>query len=259
MPALDGGADDAGIDGGGPMEPLGCENPRTLCVRLRRFGAHVIELVRIDLVSNSGNSLRARAILDPFARTGVEDAEIVMPLSLAQTDVPRADEDSPLHIEMFADENNDDEYTPGEDHDWNLDLPADANLVFDHSSAFSSIEPLPRGLGGDFYMQLLGLERHVGDLFELMVIEKGSGRTVGLYRTHALPDAEHEIAIPHIIDASLTDGYRIEMYSDVNRNYAYDPGADVSWVMEAVPGAEDLDLEFEDNPAELLYQFPFAD
>ena len=248
----------AGDDGGAPIELLDCENPRTLCVRLRGFGAHVIELVQLDLVSISGNNLRARAILDPFARTGVKDADLVMPLALSPDDVPSAGEDSSLHIEMWADESGDDEYTPNEDHDWNLDLPADAKLVFDHSSAFSSIEPAPRGLGGDFRMRLRDQDDHVGDLFELMVIEKGSGRTVGLYRTHALPDADHEIQIPDIIDPSLTDGYVIEMYSDVNNNYAYDPGVDVGHLMEAVPDDNGLDLDFEDIDAELAYQFPFS-
>lgn len=256
----DAAAPDGGVgDGGAPMEVLGCESPRTLCVRLRRFGAHVIELVQIDLVTNAGNNLRARAILDPFARTDVEQADVVMPLALSPDDVPAAGEDSPLHVEMFADENHDGQYTLDEDHDWNLDLPADAKLVFDHSSAFSAIDPPPRGLGADFRMRLRGLDAHVGDLFELMVIEKGSGRTVGLYRTHALPDADHEILIPDIIDPSLTDGYVIEAYADVDGDYAYDPDVDASRLMEAIPNDNGLDLELEDNPAPLTYQFPFTD
>jgi hypothetical protein len=255
----DSGLADAGLDGGMPTEILSCENPRTLCVRLQGFGAHVIELVQLDLVSLSGNNLRARAILEPFARTDVKDADIVMPLALSPDDVPDDGEDSPLHLEMFADENGDERYTPGEDHDWNLDLPPDAKLVFDHNSAFSSIEPAPRGLGGDFTMRLRDLDAHVGDMFELMVIEKGSGRTVGLWRTHALPSPDHEIVIPDVIDPSLTDGYRIEVYADVNRNYAYDPDVDASRVMEAVPDEDGLDLELEDNPEPLTYQFPFDD
>jgi hypothetical protein len=108
-------------------------------------------------------------------------------------------------------------------------------------------------------MRLRGLDAHVGDLFELMVIEKGSGRTVGLWRTHALPDGEHEIVIPDIIDPSLTDGYVIEAYADENGNHAYDPGTDSSRVMEAIPDGDGLDVELEDNPAELRYQFPFSD
>jgi len=254
----DAAVDASGVDGGGPIEDLSCANPRTLCVRLRRFGLHVIQLVQLDLVTNAGNNLRARAILDPFARSGVEQADIVMPLALSPEDVPSAGEDSPLHIEMFADANGDDEYTPDEDHDWNLDLPADAKLVFDHSSAFSSIEPAPRGLGGDFRMRLRDLDAHVGDLFELMVIEKGSGRTVGLYRTHALRDANLQIVIPDIIDPSLSDGYRIEAYADVDHDYTYDPDLDASYVMEAVPDSSGLDLELTDTPAPLTHQFPFA-
>lgn len=254
----DGGMADAAVDAGAPMEILGCENPRTLCVRLRRFGAHVIELVQVDLVTNDGNNLRARAILEPFARTDVVDADIVLPLALSPDDVARAGEDSPLHVEIFADENRDGEYTPGEDHDWNLDLPPDAKLVFDHSSAFSSIEPAPRGLGADFRMRLRDLDEHVGKLFELMVIEKGSGRTVGMYRTHALPDGDHDIEIPDIIDPSLTDGYVIEAYAD-DGNYRYEPGVDASRVMEAIPDDDGLDLQLEGSDAPLTYQFPFTD
>ena len=43
----------------------GCENPRTLCVRLTRFGTHADDLVVLDVVTEAG-LLRSRAMIDPL-------------------------------------------------------------------------------------------------------------------------------------------------------------------------------------------------
>jgi hypothetical protein len=257
-PDVDASRDDAGdVDAGGGEE-LGCQNPRTLCLRLERFSPHVDELVSIDLVTKADNILRARAIIEPM---GAVDADFVLPLAIPQSEVPETDEDHPLQVELFADQNKDLVYTPGgADHEWNLELPASGNLVFAHNSEFTSIEPRPRSIGGDFRMQFTNMTPHLGQLLEVMVIESESGRTVGLYRTPSLANANFEVLIPGIIDP---DGivYRVEFYADLNGNGSYDdPDTDHTWVIEFVEsGADGVETEFTHGTdfARLEYQFDF--
>jgi hypothetical protein len=237
---------------------LDCRNRRTLCVRLERFSPHVDELVSVDLVTRADNILRARAIIEPM---GAVDAEFVLPLAIPDREVPAPGEDHPLQVEIFADQNKDGMYTPGgADHEWNVDLPADGNLVFAHNSEFSSIDPRPRSIGSDFRMQFMDMTPHLGQLLEVMVIEVESGRTVGVYRTTSLASANFEITIPGIIDP---DGsvYRVEFYSDLNGNGRYDePPADHTWEIEFVEsGVDGVYTEFPHgtNFAKLRYQFGF--
>jgi len=253
--------DDGGAgreDAGGNDDGLGCANARTLCVRLERFSPHVDELVSIDLVTKADNILRARAIIEPM---GGVAADFVLPLAIPESEVPEAGEDHPLQIEVYADQNKDQMYTPGgADHEWNLELPASGNLVFVHDTLFTSIDPRPRSIGGDFHMQFMNMTPHLGQLLEVMVIESESGRTVGLYRTPALAEANFEVIIPGIIDPDGTV-YRVEFYADLNGNGSYDdPDDDHTWVIPFVESGEDgVQTEFTHGTdfARLEYQFDF--
>jgi hypothetical protein len=251
--------DAGGSDAGSDDVDLGCENPRTLCVRVDRFSSHVDEMVAVDLVTNADNILRARAIVEPM---GAVDADFVLPLAIPASEVPESGEDHPLQLEIFADQNKDGMYTPGgDDHEWNVELPGTGNVVFVHNSEFTSLEPRPRGIGGDFRMQFTDMTPHLGQLLEVMVIEAESERTVGLYRTTSLASADFEITIPEIIDP---DGivYRVEFYADLNGNGSYDdPPVDHTWVIEFVESGEDgIETSFEHGTefARLKYQFDFA-
>lgn len=258
----DAGVEDAGIDAS--VDPgLGCPNPRTLCVRLTRFTPHVQQLVVVDLVSSDDN-LRARAVLDPL--NGVEPtADIVMPLAIPTDEVPAEGETHPLHLEIWADNDDDGVYTPNSDHDWDIPLPASGNRVFEHSSAFRDLVPRPRSIGGDFTMLFTGMTIHDGERFELMVIEDESGRTVGLYRLGSIPaSGEFTVSIPDIIDVGAGGGigYRVEFYADHNGDLSYDdPTADHAWVLLLESQADGLTHTFDHNTAftPLDYQFDFEE
>jgi hypothetical protein len=250
------GDDAGGADAGTPS--IGCTNPRTLCVGVELFSPHVDELVTVDLVTVADNILRARAIIEPL---GDVKADVVLPLAIPMSEVPEAGEDHPLHVEIFADQNKDGMYTPGgEDHEWNLDLPEDGKLVFEHNSEFTSVDPRPRSIGGDFLMHFTNMTPHMGQLLEVMVIEVASGRAVGMYRNTSLQEANFDVVIPGIIDP---DGivYRVEFYADLNGNGRYDdPPVDHTWVEEfQESGEQGVEVSFEHGTdfAELTYQFPF--
>lgn len=257
--AADGGTD-AGADGGAQPPDLGCDNPRTLCVRVERFSPHVDELVTVDLVTVQDNILRSRAIIEPM---GGVAADFVLPLAIPAREVPEPDASHPLQVEIFADQNQDGMYTPGgSDHEWNVELPPSGNLAFPHNSEFTSIDPRPREIGGDFRMQFFDMTPHLGQLLEVMVIEVESGRTVGMYRTPSLEGGDFEITIPGIIDPGGIV-YRVEFYADLNDNGSYDdPPVDHTWVIPFVEsGADGVDAEFRHGTdfADLEYQFDFEE
>lgn len=260
-----GGSADAGLaedagDGGGGRAKLGCANPQTLCVRLEGW-PHLRLPAAVDLVTDADNNLRTRAMLEPFG-IGAATAEIVLPLAIPKSDVPKEGEDHPLHLEIWADLNDDGEYTPHPvDHDWERDLPADSTFVFPHDGAFNDLLPRPRGIGGDFRMRFRNMQVHAGRMFEVMVIEKDGGRSVGFVRVQKVPDSgEFEVFLPGIIDPGGVT-YRIEFFADHNDNRTYDdPPDDHAWVRFAESNDKGLEPEpFEHGSdfKDLEYQFNF--
>lgn len=254
------GDGDAGLFDGGTGPTLGCANPQTLCVRLEDW-PHLTQLAVIDLVTNDDNNLRSRAMLEPFG-IGGDAAEIVLPLAIPETEVPDPGDDHPLHLEIWADAKEDGEYTPDADHDWEVELPADGNVVFVHNAVFKDLLPRPRGAGGDFAMRFRDMKVHAGRMFELMVIEDASGRTVGFTRVQEVPDdGEFEVFIPGIIDPGGIV-YRIEFFADADerKNRTYDdPPTDHAWVVLAESNDKGLDIPFTHMGAfsKLAYQFRF--
>ena len=261
--ADEGAAGGSAGSGGGGAETgdLGCKNPRTLCLRLDKFTPHLDELVQVDLVTNADNTLRTRAILDPFG-VGDDSADIVLPLAIPANEVPRDGEEHALHLEIFADDNKDGKYTLSDDHDWNVELPADGKLVYPHNSDFSALDPPPRGQGADFTMTLTGMSVHTDKMLEIMVIQslgkRQLGRTVGFYRLAAIKDDTINVVIPDIIDPGFA--YVVEFYADANGNRKYDPpDSDHTWIERGESGTDEFHVDFEHGTtfSDLQYQQPF--
>lgn len=252
-------ADDAG-DGGGGRAKLGCANPQTLCVRLEGW-PHLRLPAAVDLVTDVDNNLRMRAMLEPFG-IGGDSAEIVLPLAIPASDVPKEGKDHPLHLEIWADLNDDGEYTPHPvDHDWERDLPADGTFVFPHDGAFNDLLPRPRSNGADFRMRFRNMQVHAGLMLEVMVIEDATGRTVGFHRLQEIPNSDDfEIMIPGIIDPGSVI-YRVEFYADANDNRTYDgPPTDHAWLEEFLESDDQgIELTFTHGTqfTDLDYQFDF--
>jgi hypothetical protein len=240
--------DNAGSSADAGTNGSGCGNPRTLCLRIRNFTPHLTQLVQTDLVTNADNTLRARAILDPLGAESEGNADVVLPMAIPENEVPDQDADSPLHLEIYADQNEDGMYTLNEDHDWNVDLPANGRLVYTHNSDFSSLDPPPRGRGADFTMHFRGMGTHMGVRLEVMVIEVSDGvpsRTVGMYRLAAVREDTFDVVIPGIIDPGNIS-YLVEFYADTNDNKAYDdPPIDHAWTRSGESNDKGFELSFE--------------
>lgn len=253
---------DAGAADAGPMRAeFGCANPQTLCVRLQKW-PHKRQLTVVDLVTDDDNNLRTRAMLEPFGIDS-DSTDIVLPLAIPVSEVPKEGADHPLHLEIWADQSDDGEYTPDVDHDWERDVPADGIFVFVHDTVFKDLLPRPRGIGADFHMKFHKMEGHAGRMFEIMVIEQDSGRTVGFARVQEIPpDGEFEVFIPDIIDPGSV-AYRLEFFADADadtdRTYSGIEGGDHPWVKVVESNDEGIETEFTHGTefTELDYQFDF--
>lgn len=270
--AADAAGSDAGVDGGDASEPtLGCENPRTLCVRLQSFDEYKDHLVVIDLVNEAGQ-LRARALLDPAADQTVQD--VVLPLAAPEDEGPVDNGDHPLHVEVWADKDDDRQYDADTDESFLAVLQPKSQCIVDAKGERTKLFA-PTPIGGDYEMTLRGFHIHSGRLLEVMVIESVSRRTVGMYRLQEIPAVaatdSFTIVIPDVIKTGGS-GYEIEFYADVNGNGTYDGvGPDHPWVIpnlsssgsglaldrthSAPSGSTDPSFKF----AELSYQFDFGE
>ncbi|MGD8861197.1 MAG: hypothetical protein PVI30_14410 [Myxococcales bacterium] len=264
--AMDAGGDAAGGDAGEPSDAavdpqadLKCSSPRTLCVRLDDYsGPHDGELVQVDLVA--GDVLRARAIIEPYPAADVEPVDILMPLSIAEDDVPDEGEPHPLRLQIYADNDRNGVYSDG-DHDWRVALDREAKLIFDHNSNFESLDDLREF--GDFTLRTTGVAKiHAGQIVEAKVIEEATGKTVGLWRTYTTPEGDFTIRIPGII-AEPEQDYVVEIWADADGDGNYDERPmDHSWsfpVTSNTSSEVDADFDHDGSPAvtALDYQFDF--
>jgi hypothetical protein len=211
-------------------------------VSMTSMSFHIGQRMEFRVVSDDG-FLRALAVLDPL---GGEAAAFEMPGS-----VPAS---GGVHfLDFFADVNGNGEYDGHPtDHSWRREIGA-GPILFAHDTSFATLEE-PTPIGGDFRLTVKNMRAfHGGQLFEARVVERLSGRTVGLYRLAEIPPPEggeadeFVVLLPGIIDAGTA--YQVDMYADKNKNGQYDaPELDHAWRVEQEADLEgNLDVEFTHN------------
>ena len=268
--AGDSGASDAAADAG---TPIGCGNPATLCINLEGFKKYAGHLVVLDLVSEAGE-LRARAMLDPATEEAAQ--AVILPRAIPEDEIPTAQQEHPLHLEVWADLDDDRAYTPDADQGFRVGLPQNAVVEFTQNDADAvDLTPQPTPIGGSFQMDLSSFKIHPKRMFEAMVIDAATGRSVGLTRFRPIPDTgKFSVEIPGIIDTKSGGGvaYDIQFYVDVNNSGGYDLiPVDHAWVMTRESDASGLHIvrthsapssgPDKDDPSydfhDLDYQFTF--
>lgn len=226
--------------GGGKDNPMNGGDggaDRDLVVRLSGMGPHVGQLVEMRVVS-ADDALVARAILDPL--TAVIDS-VKAALALP---------DGAHRLDFYADLSGDRSYeAPPADHAWRIALAdsGDVDVAFVHNTTFTDIaSPAITEPGGDFTFNGVAFGPHLGQEFEVRVIEEDSGRTVGVYRLGAIPAADFTVAIPGVIEDGVS--YRIDYYADYSGSGSYDaPPADHAWRLVATGTASGLTLNAGHN------------
>jgi hypothetical protein len=120
-------------------------------------------------------------------------------------------------------------------------------LTFARSANYTDISvPAFTPLGADFTFQATGMSPHIGQLFELRVIDSSTGRVIGKYVLPAIGTANFSITVPMIIrDLS---NYQVDFFADFNGNGRYDPPpADHAWRLSGVGSPAGLTVTFAHN------------
>jgi hypothetical protein len=212
----------------------GVSNDRTLAVSLTGMNPHADQLTVFSVVSDN-DDLVSRVVVDPLTLTSGA-------FSFA---VPSAVPDGAHRLDFFADLSGNRQYNaPPADHAWREQLPSTgtAAVTFTHNTSFTDISTPSIAEGGDFTINLSLMNPHVGQLFELRVIDSATGRTVGQYRLETLAAAE-SLEIPGIIVNGRD--YRVDFYADLNRDGSYDaPPTDHAWRRTGTGTASGLAVDF---------------
>lgn len=225
---------------------------------------HIGEYLEVRVVDRM-NSVQAKAIYN----------DITLPdftLSLGRI-IPKAN--APYRLDFWADHNQSQRYdgiqggVNDKDHAWRRvlsdPLPEDMRLVgsryeleFIHDTAFVDIftdldgNPIS---GEDTLLpcdlNVIVAPDYVGKMIELRVIDKASGRLVGLYRQGRARDTFHAL-IPGVLDVQTA--YEVTAYVDVDSSGDYGP-SDPSWRLEFLSqetgGALDVDTQQPVTPIEV--------
>ncbi len=198
---------------------------------------HANENFEVRLVDRL-NHIQARAIYAGIVYTDFS-------LYLAKV-VPKAN--APYRLDFWADHNNSSRYdgirggVNEKDHAWRRvlsdPLPEDMRLVgsryeleFLHDTAFVDIDTDLEGNPITSDESLLPCElnviarSYVGKMVELRVVDKASGRLVGLFRQGVARET-FKATIPGVLDEETE--YEVSAYVDIDNDGKYGPG-DPSW------------------------------
>jgi len=94
-------------------------------------------------------------------------------------------------------------------------------------------------------MAFRGMESHVGQLFELRVVEEDTGREIARFSVPEIASPEFDL---EIADLRLGASYRIDFYADASGNGIYDaPPADQAWRIALPDVQENTSLTFIPN------------
>ncbi|NNE07622.1 MAG: hypothetical protein HKN20_03565 [Gemmatimonadetes bacterium] len=239
-----------GDDGSSPTDPGngngnggGDSAPRDLAFEMSAMGPHIGQYVEISIVGDDGGKnararvLESRIVLDPLPSAGF--------LVNLPDGVPSGAHD----LDFFADLNMNGVYdAPPTDHAWRIALGASGDLAptFEHNTTFTDIESPAPAQGGDFTMNVTGVDPHVGQLFEVRVFDNETDLTVGQYRLASIASADFTLVIPGIIRQGTE--YTVDYYADLNGNGGYDaPTADHAWRDIATGGPSGLTIDFAHN------------
>lgn len=129
-------------------------------------------------------------------------------------------------VHMYADLNRNGLYdAPPTDHAWQLSFnntTGDVDLDFAHNTTFTDVQ-------WQYLMQmnLLGMDAHVGQLFELRVTNTAGNQEIGRTSVAAVQQADYSVFVPGV---ARSMDYRADFYADMNGSGTYDaPPADHAW------------------------------
>ncbi len=152
------------------------------------------------------------------------------------------------HLELYVDFNQNGVYdAPPTDQAWRVDIPSNGNVSFSHNTNFTDISiPQYSFTGGPMILNFQNFTNYIGDLMEIRVIERETGRVVGFYRFNGIPNAVFTAYLPQIIEDDRS--YNIDFYVDRNQTKSYDPPPeDHAWRIETTGSNSGISINFSHN------------
>lgn len=148
------------------------------------------------------------------------------------------------NVDFYADLNSNGRYdTPPTDHAWRISIDNVTNDTvreFTHNTNFTAISWVYL-----FTLDAQNMNPHIGQLFEMRVVDATSNTEVGRAQIDRVPTANFKLSIPGI---QIGRRYIIDFYADHNRNTRYDaPPTDHAWRQEVTPQRGNLTLAFLHN------------
>jgi hypothetical protein len=147
-------------------------------------------------------------------------------------------------IDFYADHNNNKLYdAPPTDHAWRLeleDVSGDAQLNFTHNTGFTEIQWKYL-----LTLQLSNMTPHLGQLFEMRVIDLLTQKEVGRQKVESIIVPNFEVSIPNIDPQGY---YQLDFYADHSKNGLYDvPGTDHAWRLKSPMTTGNSTVDFTHN------------
>jgi hypothetical protein len=160
------------------------------------------------------------------------------------------------NVDFYADFNGNGIYdTPPTDHAWRITFnngdDGDNEDSFQHNTSFTDInwEYL-------FTLHLSSMNPHLGQFFELRVVDQSDMTEVGAFRVEEIVSPEFSIPIPGI---QIESDYNADFYADLSGNGSYDPPpTDHAWRESFTNSTGDYVVEFTHNTNFTDIGFPTA-
>ena len=163
------------------------------------------------------------------------------------------------NIDFYADMNNNGIYDPPPaDHAWRLKISSaygKSTLTFTYSTSFTDVR-FPVGPGPyNLTINFTGMTLHIGQEFQLRIVDSSSARPVVDTTLTAVPAADFQIAFFGILQARHS--YNIDFYVDMNKNGVYDPPpVDYAWRIKLPDAYRDENSSFAHNVDFTDIKFP---
>jgi hypothetical protein len=204
---------------------------------------HVGQKFELRVIDKASQMETGRAMVDAIA--GPEFSVSVPGLQVGRS----------YWVDFYADFSGNGLYdAPPTDHAWRLsldDVQGDTTLTFGHNTDFTDV-----GWEYLFTLDLSGMNPHVGQLFELRVVDQSDGSEVGRTRLDSVVVPDFSVSVPGIRPGKV---YQVDYYADFSKNGLYDaPPTDHAWrlTLEDVQG--DTTLTFSHNTNFTDIQWPPA-
>ncbi len=159
------------------------------------------------------------------------------------------------YVDFWADHNGNGVYdAPPADHAWRLeltDVEGDEDDEFIHNTNFTDI-----GWEYRFTLHAMGMTPHLGQLFELRLVNQATMQEAGRMRLDSIVLVDYDALA---IGLELGEDYFVDFYADHNGNGVYDPPpADHAWRLELNGVAGDSELDFTHNTNFTDIQWPLT-